>query len=93
MALKNIIKNPVTKFVDVRSRMEFDSGHVKDAVNIPLDQLQHRYKEIKGLGDTPVVFYCRSGNRSTQAVSYLRHMGFDNIYNGGSLEEMQRYLN
>ena len=74
MTLKEIAKNTSTKFVDVRSETEFKMGHVKNAVNIPLDQFQQRYGEIKGLGETPVVFYCRSGNRSGQAVGYLRKM-------------------
>lgn len=93
MTLKEIVKNPTTKFVDVRSEMEFNSGHVRGALNIPLDQFQKRYKEIKGLGEKPVVFYCRSGNRSGQAVSFLRQMGIDHIYNGGALEDLQYYLN
>jgi rhodanese-related sulfurtransferase len=93
MTLKQIAKNATTKFVDVRSEMEFKRGHVKGAVNIPLEQLQRRYKEIEGLGQTPVIVYCRSGNRSGQAVSHLRQMGFDNIYNGGGLEDVQYYLN
>jgi|KBSSwiStaDraftv2_1062776.scaffolds.fasta_scaffold753913_2 rhodanese-related sulfurtransferase len=93
MTLKEIAKNTSTKFVDVRSETEFKMGHVKNAVNIPLDQFQQRYGEIKGLGETPVVFYCRSGNRSGQAVGYLRKMGIDNIYNGGALEDLQYYLN
>jgi rhodanese-related sulfurtransferase len=56
-------------------------------LNIPLHELPYRLSEIKGLGKEPVVFYCRSGNRSGQAVSYLQQQGFGNIYNGGSLEE------
>lgn len=93
MTLKEIARDSSTKFVDVRSEMEFSTGHVKGAVNIPLDQIQRRYTEIKGLGNTPVVFYCRSGNRSGQAVTYLRQLGIDNIYNGGALEDVQYYLN
>lgn len=93
MKLKEIAKNAGTKFIDVRSEMEFRSGHVQSAVNIPLDQLKNRYKEINGLGEFPVVFYCRSGNRSSQAVSYLRKLGFENIHNGGALEEIQHYIN
>ena len=93
MTLKEIVKNATTKFVDVRSEMEFKMGHIKGAVNIPLDQFQHRYVEIKGLGQDPVVFYCRSGNRSGQAVTYLRQRGFDNIYNGGAMEDVQYSLN
>jgi rhodanese-related sulfurtransferase len=93
MALKEIAKNPATRFVDVRSEAEFKSGHLKNALNIPLEQFQNRYTEIIGLGEIPVVFYCRSGNRSGQAVSYLRHKGIENIYNGGVMEEVQNYLN
>lgn len=93
MKIQEIIKNPATKFVDVRSAMEFNSGHIKNAVNIPLDQFQFRFKEISGLGDVPVVFYCRSGNRSGQAVGYLQRLGIPNIYNGGGIDEVQYYLN
>ncbi len=93
MSIKEIIKSPVTRFVDVRSAAEFNSGHIQNAVNIPLDQFQHRFKEIAELGQTPVVFYCRSGNRSGQAVSYLSQIGIKEIYNGGGLEDVQYYLN
>lgn len=93
MTLKEIARNSTTKFVDVRSEMEFKMGHVRGALNIPLDQFQQRYKEIKGLGENPVVFYCRSGNRSGQAVSFLRQMGIENIYNGGAMEDVKFYLN
>jgi rhodanese-related sulfurtransferase len=93
MNLKQLADNTSTKFVDVRSELEFNTGHIKGALNIPLHQFQQRYKEIKGLGETPVVFYCQSGNRSGQAVGFLRRMGIDNIYNGGGLEDLQYYLN
>jgi len=93
MTIKEIVKSPNTKFVDVRSAGEFNMEHVNGALNIPLDQFQNRYHEIEGLGDIPVVFYCRSGNRSGQAVGYLRQLGIDNIYNGGALEDVQYYLN
>lgn len=92
MTLKKLVGNPTTRYVDVRSESEFKTGHVKGAVNIPLDQLQQRYSEIKGLGETAVVFYCRSGNRSGQAVGYLLQMGINNIYNGGAIDDVQYYL-
>jgi phage shock protein E len=93
MTLKELTENTSTKYVDVRTEMEFKRGHVKSAMNIPLDQIQQRFEEITGLGNIPVVFYCRSGNRSSQAVGYLRQMGIENIYNGGALEDVQFYLN
>jgi len=93
MTLKELTENTSTKYVDVRTENEFKTGHVKGAMNIPLDQIQYRFEEITGLGNIPVVFYCRSGNRSSRAVGYLRQMGIENIYNGGPLEDVQFYLN
>lgn len=93
MTLKEIIKDPTTKFVDVRTNAEFRTGHIDGAVNIPLDQVQYRYREIGGLDKTPVVLYCRTGNRSGEAVAYLRRKGFSNVHNGGGLEDVRFYLN
>jgi len=93
MKLEDIIKNPDTKFVDVRTIMEFNSGHIDGAINIPLDQFQHRYTEISELGNSSIVFYCRSGNRSGQAVANLHQLGIKNIYNGGGLADVQGYMN
>lgn len=93
MTLNEILKLPATKFVDVRSEMEFKHGHLKGAINIPLERIQQRHTEIKNLGEVPIVFYCRSGNRSGQAVSFLRQLGIGKIFNGGSLEDLQYRLN
>lgn len=93
MTIQQIAKDNATKFIDVRSSMEYDMGHVNGAVNIPLDQLAARANEIAGLGTLPVIFYCRSGNRSGMAVSFLQQQGVKNIYNGGSLENVQYLLN
>ncbi|PVD51525.1 sulfurtransferase [Terrimonas sp.] len=93
MTLKEITADPAAKFVDVRSPMEFNSGHVGGAVNIPLDDFVFRYKEIDGLGKTPVIFYCRSGNRSSRAVEYLNSIGIKNIYDGGAISDLVTYLN
>lgn len=93
MSIKEILHDPQTKIVDVRSVMEFNSGHINNAINIPLDQFADRFREIKGLGETPVVFYCRSGNRSAQAVAYLQQQGVKQVYNGGGLEDVYYLLN
>lgn len=93
MTLSEILNAPDTKLVDVRSPLEFNMGHAKGAINIPLDQFQSRYREINGLGKSAVVCYCRSGARSSQAVAYLQQLGFGNIYNGGGLDNIELYLN
>src|ERR1017187_7112852 len=72
MNLKEIVKTPSTKFVDVRTEQEFEMAHVKDAINIPLHTLPDNVEKIKNLDAPAIVFYCLSGNRSGQAVSFLK---------------------
>jgi len=68
--------------VDVRSPLEFKSGSVKGAVNIPLDTLASQLHRFKGKNH--IVVFCRSGMRSSQAKSILQKNGFENALNGGS---------
>lgn len=90
--LKEIIKNPSTVIVDVRSPWEFEMEHIPGAKNIPLEEVMYKTTEIKEL-NTPVVLYCRSGNRSGMAVSILKQNGITDVYNGGGLSDMQFLLN
>ncbi|MBM3463598.1 MAG: MBL fold metallo-hydrolase [Armatimonadetes bacterium] len=55
--------------LDVRSKREFDGGHIQGAVNIPLTSLKERLAEVPA---GPVVVYCQSGYRSSIATSLLR---------------------
>ena len=65
--------------IDVRTPEEFDEGHLKGAVNIPLGELRHRTSEIPK--DRPVYLHCRTSQRSYNAIMALKGRGFDNIYN------------
>ena len=69
--------------IDVRTPEEFASGHIADAVNIPVDQLASRLSEVPQ--DKPVVLYCRSGNRSGQAAQILDRAGYTQIYDLGGI--------
>jgi hydroxyacylglutathione hydrolase len=62
------------QIVDVRSKQEFDAGHVSGATHIPFVQLPVRLKDLSK--DSPVLVYCRSGNRSARAGAYLARHGF-----------------
>lgn len=66
-------------FIDVRENHEFESGHLVNAINIPLSELRERVDEIPR--DKPVYIHCRSGQRSYNAVKILQHLGFTNVYN------------
>lgn len=72
--------------VDVRTPEEFAAGSVKGAVNIPLDQVQTRIAEFQG--KEQIVVFCRSGNRSGQAIEILNENGITNVVNGGSWEDV-----
>ncbi len=69
--------------VDVRTAGEFSSGHVRGAVNIPVDQLQGRLGELGGK-DKPVIVYCQSGMRSRAAAAQLRAAGFEQVIDIGA---------
>ncbi|KJY81884.1 sulfurtransferase [Vibrio galatheae] len=73
--------------VDVRTEQEFAAGHLDQAVNFPLSELEKHFAHIDK--DTQIVLYCRSGNRSGQAYQYLKSQGFTNLHNAGGLGEIQ----
>jgi rhodanese-related sulfurtransferase len=64
--------------LDVRTKEEFDSGHLDSAVLIPVDELETRYGELSK--DKPIIVYCRSGNRSAKAAALLISKGFSQVY-------------
>ncbi len=71
--------------IDVRTPQEYNSGHIAGAINIPLQELSARQSEIPQ--DTPLVLYCRSGNRSAQAANLLERNGYSSIYDmGGTIQ-------
>ena len=77
--------------LDVRSQSEFATGSVAGAVNIPLQNLPGRLKEIRG--QKHIVVFCRSGNRSGMAKTVLDKNGFANVTNGGSWQNVNQIFN
>jgi rhodanese-related sulfurtransferase len=68
--------------IDVRSKGEFASGHIKGAKNIPLDVLGNN---LNGLDKSkPVITCCASGMRSGAAKGMLKSKGFNEVHNGGA---------
>ncbi len=62
------------QIVDVREPNEWRTGHMPQAVLIPLDDLEARRRELDPL--RPIVTVCRSGRRSLDAAYQLREAGF-----------------
>jgi len=65
--------------LDVRTRDEFDGGHVPGALNIPHDELSARLSELDSESDRAVVVYCKSGRRAGMASSVLLGAGYTNV--------------
>jgi phage shock protein E len=74
--------------IDVRSPGEFASGHAKEAVNIPLDQLESKLTKIKSY-QKPLILCCASGMRSARAKSFLTGLGVPNLHDAGSWRNLQ----
>ncbi len=71
--------------VDVRTDVEYESGHVVGAINIPVEQITSG--DFGSLTDKSktILIYCRSGNRSRTASRFLAENGYENIYDFGGI--------
>lgn len=66
--------------LDVRDVAEFAAGHLADAKNIPVAELQGRLQELKKYQNKPVLVHCQRGVRGAKACSILRAAEFKEIY-------------
>ena len=67
--------NPL--IIDIRKKSEFDSEHVLNALNIPLNEMNQHLREIPI--DKPFIFHCAGGYRSMIAASMLKSRGYENF--------------
>ena len=75
-----LINHESAVIVDVSEPQEFKTGHILNAINIPLGGLTGRVKELEKHKSKPVVFTCRTGNRSSRGAVVLRKQGFEKVY-------------
>lgn len=78
--------DPGTVVIDVRTPAEFAGGHLEGAVNIDVQSpdFDALVTQLDPAGSYYV--YCRSGNRSAQAIDRMTALGFTDLTNGGSVE-------
>lgn len=77
--------------VDVRSKGEFNGGHIKGAVNISVDTLANNLGKLKDK-NKPIITCCASGMRSASAKSILKANGYTQVYNGGGWNSLQHKI-
>lgn len=76
--------------LDVRTGSEYQSGHIKDSRNIPLDNLSGQISKLNK--NKKIITCCASGIRSAMARRILISRGFSNVYNGGSWKRLQNKI-
>ena len=76
--------------IDVRTLDEYESGHIKDSLNIEWQLIESIENTI--LKDTKLYLYCRSGNRSGKATKMLISLGYTDVTNLGSIKSASEYL-
>ena len=74
-----------TIIIDTREEHEYEQSHVDGAINIPprafmTGEVPSQLADVAR--DTPLILYCRSGQRSNTCSMFLRQYGFTNITNG-----------
>lgn len=77
------------KIIDVRTPGEFAGGHVKGAINIPLNAIESSLGKFKK--DQAIITCCASGMRSRSAKAMMQSNGFTNVHNGGSWYRVNQY--
>jgi phage shock protein E len=68
-----------TEFVDVRTDVEWSAGHLRNAVHLPLDQVDARAASVLPVKDEKLVLYCRTGRRAQSAAEQLRQLGYTHV--------------
>ncbi|KGK88600.1 rhodanese-like domain-containing protein [Clostridium sp. HMP27] len=71
--------------LDVRTKEEYDTGHIKGSMLIPVDNLNAEADNKLKDKNSPIFVYCRSGNRSVTAAKILTNLGYTNVYNLGGI--------
>jgi len=79
-ANKLISENKDFIILDVRTKEEYDNGHIPGAKLVPVQILPMKLNELSGYKDKPILVYCASGGRSPRAVETLADDDFQNIY-------------
>ncbi|WP_052667474.1 rhodanese-like domain-containing protein [Nitriliruptor alkaliphilus] len=74
--------------IDVRTPEEFDAGHVDGALLIDVQQPDFEARVSELPLDEAYFVYCRTGNRSGQAIERMRELGFTDLVNGGGFDEL-----
>lgn len=87
MDAKEKIINDGAIVVDVRTESEYNEKHIDGSILLTLDTIdENSVSNIINSKDTPIIVYCKSGNRSSQALTKLESLGYTEVYDLGSID-------
>lgn len=75
-----VAQNPSLTVVDVRTPAEYERGHIRGAINLPVSEISWKAPQLFQK-DQPLLVYCGSGRRSLSAVRSLNRLGFSSVFN------------
>lgn len=79
-----------TFWIDVRTPAEFAEAHLPEAYNIPLQEFEQQFPGQVPDKNAVVALYCRSGNRSGQALVKAQNMGYSKAFNAGGYAALSK---
>ena len=85
----NLVKQGAI-ILDVRTKEEYQGGHIKGSINISVDTLSNNLNKLKK--DKPIITCCASGIRSASAKSILKSNSFTEVHNGGGWSSLQNKI-
>lgn len=89
--IENLIEDKTAILIDVRDKMEFDLGHIKNSINIPLNDLRNNLENIDK--NKTIYLICQSAVRSYFAYRILDQYGFDCKHLAGGYRLYESVLN
>lgn len=89
-SLSDIVNDKETLLIDVRTPEEFSKGSVKNAINVPIQEIEQHMSLFQGKKN--IVVFCRSGNRSAKAIKFLQEKGIENLYDGKVWQDVENLI-
>lgn len=84
-----LVKNGAV-ILDVRTKAEYQQGHIKGSMNVPLNNLSNHYSKLDK--NKTIITCCASGMRSAQAKNILKANGYTEVHNGGGWLSLQHKI-
>lgn len=82
---KEMMEDSSITILDVREPMEFSSGHIPNARNLPVGSVRRQATSELPDQNATILVYCLSGMRSATACAILAELGYTNVYDFGGI--------